>query len=102
MTDAKALIWAGWTFCAAHSSPSRQIAHGHSYEVRAFWSYEDQDVEALQAALIAALATIDHTTLPYHLSRAEDIAMHIGAMLPGCVRVDISRPLERLGCEVWL
>lgn len=96
------LIWAAWHFSAAHSAPLRPLTHGHSYEARVFWPYKGQDVEALQAALKAALATIDHTTLPDHLSRAEDIAKHIGSLLPGCVRVDIARPLERLGCEVWL
>lgn len=96
------LTWAGWHFSAAHSAAARPILHGHSYEVRAFWPYEGQDAEDLQERLKAALATLDHQTLPPGLSRQEDIARHIGLLLPGCVRVDVSRPLERLGCEVWL
>lgn len=48
---------------------------------------------------------VSHGTVPVHtpdLSRAESAAKAIGALLPGCVRVDLWRPLERLGCEVWL
>lgn len=96
------LIGAGWHFCAAHSSPSRPATHGHSYEIKAWWRYAGQDVEALQADLQAALLAFDHKPLALDLSRAESVAKAIGALLPGCVRVDLWRPLERLGCEVWL
>lgn len=98
----RTLIGAGWHFCAAHSSATRPAIHGHSYEVKAWWPYEGQDVEAMQAQLQAALIAFDHKALPADLSRAEDLARAIGALLPGCVRIDLWRPLERLGCEVWL
>lgn len=96
------LIGAGWHFCAAHSSSTRPIIHGHSYEVRAWWNYAGQDVEALQRDLQAVLEAFDHDRLPDRIARAEDLAREIGGRLPGCVRVDLWRPLERLGCEVWL
>jgi len=97
------LTGAGWFFCAAHRDPVRKELHGHSYEVMVWWpSNLKRDACELQDQLKAVLGTIDHTTLSDDLTRAEDIAVFIGFLLPGAVRVDISRPIERIKCEVWL
>ena len=97
------LTGAGWFFCAAHRDPVRKELHGHSYEVMAWWPLrEGHDACFLQDLLKQALVGIDHTTLPDEFTRAEDIARLIGSKLPGAIRIDISRPIERIACEVWL
>lgn len=97
------LTGAGWFFCAAHRDPVRHQLHGHSYEVMAWWPVDGgYDACVLQDRLRGALVGIDHTTLPDEITRAEDIARLIGSRLEGAIRVDISRPIERIACEVWL
>lgn len=98
------LTWASWYFCASHRDPVRRELHGHSYEVRAYWPADPpRDAVVLQTMLKTVLeAGFDHRTLPDELTRAEALARAIGSVLTDCVRVDIYRPVERIGCEVWL
>lgn len=98
------LSGAGWYFSATHRDPVRQELHGHSYEVMVYWPAEPaRDSMVLQEMVKEVLkAGFDHKTLPDHLSRAEDIARAIGGLLTDVVRVDVSRPAERLAVEVWL
>jgi hypothetical protein len=99
----RSLTGAGWYFSATHRDPVRQELHGHSYEVMAYWAADPpRDALCLQLTLRDALKGFDHKTLPDELTRAEDIARAIGGLIDGCVRVDVSRPAERLRCEVWL
>lgn len=98
------LTGAGWYFSASHRDPVRKELHGHSYEVVAYWPAQPpRDAMVLQEMVKTVIwAHLDHKTLPDEITRAEDIARRIGSLLDGCVRVDVSRPAERLRCEVWL
>ena len=101
MIDTKGLTGAGWYFSASHRDPVRQELHGHSYEVMAWWPSEPaRDAVCLQETLKGALKGLDHTTLPDELTRAESMARFI-MQLVGAVRVDVSRPSERLSATVW-
>lgn len=88
------LTGVGAHFCAAHTDAGGRL-HGHSYGVVAWFPVGDDAVD-LQGLLIHALSPFDHAELLYELTRAEALAEAIGLSLPGCVQVDISRPLERL------
>lgn len=95
------LTGAGWYFSASHFDNVRQEVHGHSYEVMAWWPARPaRDAVCLQETLKGALKGFDHKTLPPELSRAEDLARAIMGLI-GAVRVDISRPVERLSATVW-
>jgi 6-pyruvoyl-tetrahydropterin synthase len=87
------LTGVGGTFCASHNSPEG-VLHGHSYEVRAW--FRKADARPLQKRLQDVLAKLDHSHLAGDLVWAEEIAESIAHDLPGCVEVEISRPLERL------
>lgn len=87
----------GAVLSVSHRDAVRNEIHGHSYEVIAWFSFDQpRDAYVLQVALKAALAAFDHTTLPDSLSRAEDLAAAILGLLHGCVEVEVNRPLERL------
>lgn len=98
------LTGAGWYFSASHRDPVRRELHGHTWSVACWWRESDRlDAVDLQDLVKSILKdNFDHKTLPDSMTRAEDIARAIGGLLAGCVRVDISRPDERLFCEVWL
>jgi len=99
----QSLTGAGWFFSASHRDPVRKELHGHSYEVTVWWPADlKRDACELQEEVKAVLSAIDHGTLPDHMTRAEDIAKFIGGFWKAAVRVDISRPIERISCEVWL
>lgn len=100
----QSLTGAGWYFSASHHDPVRQELHGHSYEVMVYWPAEPpRDALVLQEMVKEVVkAGFDHKTLPDDMTRAEDIARAIGRLLIGVVRVDIKRPTERLGVEIWL
>lgn len=102
--SAQSLTGAGWHFSASHRDPVRQELHGHSYEVMVYWPADPpRDAMVLQEMVKEVVkARYDHKTLPDDITRAEQIAREIGSLLTGVVRVDISRPSERLCCEVWL
>jgi 6-pyruvoyl-tetrahydropterin synthase len=97
------LTGAGWYFSASHRDPIRNELHGHSYEVMVYWPAQPpRDAMVLQWTLRDVLKGFDHKTLPDTMTRAEDIAHAIGSLIDGCVRVDVSRPTERLTCTVWM
>jgi 6-pyruvoyl-tetrahydropterin synthase len=95
----KTLTGVGAIFCAAHRGEGRRdVIHGHSYEVTAWFAYDGQDAEALQEKLFNFLRChLDHTTLRDPC--AEDVARMVLQCL-GAERVEVRRPLERLYAEV--
>jgi 6-pyruvoyl-tetrahydropterin synthase len=94
------LTGVGATFCAAHrGTGERDVLHGHSYEVVAWFEYDGQDAERLQQKLVQFLKShLDHLTLRDELARAEGIAQMVQQCL-GAERVEVRRPLERLYAE---
>lgn len=93
------LTGVGAHLCAAHRDIAGRL-HGHSYEVVA-WFPAGSDAVALQCMLQAVIAHFDHTELLQELTRAEALAEAIAKLLPNCLQVDISRPLERLFAK-WI
>lgn len=91
-------LWTGVraVISAAHRDQERGHTHGHSYEVKAWFPYDEGSVLAFEARLCEVADLFDHTTLPDSLAWAEPLARHIGESLDdmGCVAVEISRPLE--------
>jgi hypothetical protein len=104
MARHQSLTGAGWWFSASHHDAVRQELHGHSYEVMAYWPAQPyRDALVLQEMLKEVLkAGFDHKTFAADLGVAEGIARRIGGLMEGCVRVDVTRPAERLRVEVWL
>lgn len=95
------LTGAGWYFSASHFDTVRAELHGHSYEVMAWWPAEPpRDAVVLQAMVKRVVGAFDHTTLAPEMSRAEALAAAIMHLLPECVGVDISRPVERFAVQV--
>ena len=96
----KTLTGVSAVFCAAHRGTGRRdVLHGHSYEVTAWFIYEGQDAEALQEKLHHFLQThFDHSTLQEESSRGENIANLLVVAL-GAYRVEVRRPLERIYAE---
>lgn len=92
------LTGVGAIFCAAHRGTGRRdVVHGHSYEVTAWFVYDGQDAETLQDKLSHFLRShLDHTTLRDPC--AEDVARMVLQCL-GAERVEVRRPLERLYAE---
>lgn len=88
------LVGVGAVLSVGHSSPEG-VAHGHSYEVIA-WYRHGYDARPLRGFLDQVLGAIDHTVLPDELRFAERIAEYIGERLPGCIEVEVNRPLERI------
>lgn len=82
-------------FSAAHRvRPDAEHFHGHTWTVRAWVCAEGYDAVALKRDLEDVLADLDHSELPDDLSRGEDIAVHVGRMLRGCVEVEVGRTHE--------
>lgn len=88
------LTGVGCVISVAHNSPEG-ILHGHSYELTA-WFEVFSDARVLQRSLTEAVQHLDHKRLPEELSLGENLAEHIAARLPGCIAVDVNRPLERI------
>lgn len=90
------LTGVGGIFSASHHSPEG-VLHGHSYEV---WAWFPQaDARGLQQQLEDVLESIDHSHLSDELAWGEALAEHIAGHLPGCVEVEVRRPLERIGAR---
>ncbi len=93
----------GGIFSAAHRDITSGQLHGHTWEVTAWFDGGGCAVQ-LQHALSVALSEVDHTLLPENLAWGEEIAAWVGDKLKhlGCIRVDVSRPLERIfaRCEL--
>ena len=83
----------GGVLSVGHNSPEG-AAHGHTYEVIAWYRF-GHDARALRRQLDSALSQLDHTVLPDEIALAENLAEHIAKQLPGCIEVEVNRPLER-------
>jgi hypothetical protein len=84
----------GFVLSVGHNSPEG-VPHGHSYDVTV-WYRCGHDARALQRQAETVRQQLDDRMLPDELRFGEDLAEHIGNQLPGCVAVDVSRPLERI------
>lgn len=89
------LSWAEHPISAAHRGDDGAM-HGHTWIVRAYWEYEGESIVDLSTMLERVCRKLDHTVLPEHLRRAEDMAGYIGDLV-GAVRVEIRRDAERMG-----
>jgi hypothetical protein len=69
--------------------------HGHSYDCTAWYRF-GSDVLALQRQVEAVRPLFDHGSLEHELCLGENMAEEIGRQLPGCIAVDVNRPLERI------
>ena len=87
--------WVETHFSAAHRDGDGPI-HGHTWRVRATWGYRGDSATDLKAALTEACSAFDHHTLPDHLSRAEQLAEHLGGVLRAA-RIDVWRDAEGMG-----
>jgi 6-pyruvoyl-tetrahydropterin synthase len=94
------MIGVGHILSVTHKDIVRKELHGHSYEVIAW--FETGDAVGLQKLLGGVVRQLDHTTLPDEMTRAEEIGRWIGTRLPGCLVVDVNRPLKRIYCCVKL
>ena len=83
--------------CAAHEGPDGKL-HGHTWSVTAWWSDSRCANEAKQM-LDSYLGRFDHTLLPGHLNRGENIAVRTLEAL-GCTAVDVARPMEGIFARV--
>jgi len=99
------LTGVGCVLSVAHRPVNADIfggeTHGHSYEVTVYFDVPPsgpRDVRALQAAVEQLRQRIDHTTLPPELGTGEALAAYF-ATLANVVRVEVSRPLERIYAE---
>lgn len=88
------LTGVGGILSVGHTSPEG-TAHGHSYEV-VVWYRHGHDARILQTHLQTVLGKLDHTVLPDELRTGERLAEQIAGDLPGCIEVEVNRPLERL------
>lgn len=93
------LTGVGCVISVAHNSPEG-VLHGHSYEVTAWYRF-GHDARALQRQLETVRQQFDHAALPDELSLAENLAEEIARRLPGCIEVEVNRPLERIYAK-WL
>jgi len=89
------LSWADTHLCAAHKGDDG-VMHGHTWRVRAYWLYQGRSAVDLKLVLERACRTLDHSVLPEHLRRAEDLAGYIGDLI-SAARVDVWREPEGLG-----
>ena len=76
---------------AAHRSTDG-VMHGHTWEIKAWWIDSPCAVQ-MQAELRKYLAIFDHTLLGDELAWGEAMGKSILLGL-GCVKVEVSRPLE--------
>jgi len=83
--------------CAAHRDEDGAL-HGHTWTVWASWIYDGESIVDRKLVLERVCRTLDHKVLPDHVSRAEDMAGHIGDLV-GAVKVEISREAEGMRAE---
>lgn len=98
MSGSKTRSWVSGHFCAAHKDAAGRI-HGHTWRVRAEWTFNGKCAEALKRDLFLALSELDHSVLPDNLSTSEAISSYLGIALEA-VRVDVWREAEGMGA-VW-
>lgn len=72
--------------------------HGHTWRVRAWWTYTGKSIVDLKATLEKVCRRLDHTVLPEDLRRAEDLAGYIGDLVDA-VRVQVWRDAEDMWAE---
>lgn len=88
------LTGVGTVISVGHNSPEG-IPHGHSYEIVAWFRF-GPDARNLLRHLENVTKPLDHTVLPDELRLGENLAEHVRKELPGCVEVEVRRPLERI------
>ena len=88
----------GTVISVGHNSPEG-VSHGHSYEVWVTYRF-GSDARLLRKQIETVTGELDHTFLPDELQLAENLAEHIGKSLPGSIKVECKRPLERFA-GVW-
>lgn len=95
------MIGVGVIFSCSHRDPVRAELHGHTYEAVAWFPSEPpRDAVVLQVKLAEIVkATLDHKTLPDHMTRAEDIRAMLLPLIGDALDVEINRPLERVYCR---
>lgn len=86
--------WVERHFCAAHEGDG--VMHGHTWVVRAYWSYDGADIRERAERLAPWIEKLDHSTLPADLSRSEQIAAWIGVAV-NAKRVEVWREREGYG-----
>jgi hypothetical protein len=64
--------------------------------VRAYWEYSGKSIVDLTMILERVCRKLDHTVLPDHLRRAEDMAGYIGDLV-GAAKIEVRRDAERMG-----
>lgn len=69
--------------------------HGHSYLCKAWYRF-GPDAIALKRQVETVRQLFDHQHLEDELCLGENLAEEIGRQLPGCIRVDVERPLEMI------
>ena len=99
MTEVRALTGVGAILSAAHRSRDG-VLHGHTWEITC-WFDDCPDAVAKQAELTKYLSVFDHAVLADGIAWGEKLGE---AILLGmkCVRVEVSRPLERIYAIVEL
>lgn len=93
MTDIIARTGVSAILCAAHRSRDG-VMHGHTWEVTCWWN-DCPDAVTKQAELQKYLSVFDHTVLADGIAWGEKLGEAIMRGM-GCVRVEVSRPLERI------
>ena len=86
--------WAQHFICAAHLDSSGAL-HGHTWNVRAYWS-QIIDATDRKAQIVQACALRCHGVLDTEVSSAEGLAEQIGIEV-SADRVDVWREAEGLG-----
>ena len=77
---------------AAHTDDEGKM-HGHTWVIKAWWKYNNQDALQLKSLLKIALENLDHTILPDNLRSGEALAIWLGHRL-GCDEVFVEREAE--------
>jgi hypothetical protein len=90
----RVLTGVGCIICAAHVDAGGRL-HGHTYEVTAWFPRGDDAID-LQGLLKFAASQFDHCKLPPELSSGEALCVALASKLPNAVRIDVSRPAERI------
>ena len=89
------MSWADTHISAAHKGDDG-VMHGHTWRVRAFWTYAGQSAIDLKGCLERCASELDHRVLAHELRRAEQLAGYIGRVTEA-VRVDVWREPEGMG-----
>lgn len=94
----KTLTGVGAVMSAAHRNREGAL-HGHTWEITAWFDAGRCAVE-LQQELVEHLKMFDHQVLGDEIAWGEALGKRILVGL-GCVKVEVSRPLERIYAVVY-